>query len=81
MGVLKAHPDRMREWARVVGVSASYKKVSKYIAKLHPVTLTRDTQVTNHAFTNGRAVPFQAILQAGTAVLVETRLAALEQRS
>jgi hypothetical protein len=68
---LKAHPDRLREWARVVGVKPTYRAVSKYIARLHPVTLTRDTAVTNHSFVNGRAVPFQSILQAGTAVLVD----------
>jgi hypothetical protein len=68
---LEANPERMAEWARVLGLEPSIRAVKKYIAKLHPVTLTRDTQVTNHAFTNGRAVPFQAILQAGTAVLVD----------
>ena len=68
---LKEHPDRMREWARVVGIKPTYKAVSKYIAKLHPVTLKRDTHVTNHSFKDGRAVPFQAILKAGTAVLVD----------
>ena len=68
---LEANPERMAEWARVLGVQPRIGAVKKYIAKLHPVTLTRDTQVTNHAFTNGRAVPFQAILQAGTAVLVD----------
>jgi hypothetical protein len=68
---LKRNPERMREWARVLGVRPSFRAVKQYIAKLHPVTLTRDTQVTNHAFKNGRAVPFQAILQAGTAVLVD----------
>lgn len=68
---LKDHPDRMREWARVEGIDPSYDSVSKYIAKLHPVTLSRDTQVTNHTFINGQAVGFQSILQAGTAVLVD----------
>ena len=68
---LKENPDRLREWARVLGVKPTYSAVSKYIAKLHPVTLARDTAVTNHSFVNGRAVPFQAILQAGTAVLVD----------
>ena len=68
---LKANPERMAEWARVLGLEPEFRAVKRYIAKLHPVTLTRDTQVTNHAFTNGRAVPFQAILQAGTAVLVD----------
>src|SRR5688500_8792049 len=68
---LEANPERMAEWARVLGLEPRIGVVKKYIAKLHPVTLTRDTQVTNHAFTDGRAVPFQAILQAGTAVLVD----------
>jgi hypothetical protein len=68
---LKRNPERMREWARVLGIRPTFRAVKKYIAKLHPVTLTRDTQVTNHAFKYGRAVPFQAILQAGTAVLVD----------
>jgi hypothetical protein len=68
---LRRNPERMREWARVLGVRPTFRAVKRYIAKLHPVTLTRDTQVTNHAFRNGRAVPFQAILQAGTAVLVD----------
>jgi hypothetical protein len=68
---LKENPDRLREWARVLGVKPTYSAVSKYIAKLHPVTLAKDTQVTNHSFAGGRAVPFQAILQAGTAVLVD----------
>jgi hypothetical protein len=68
---LKRNPAVMREWARVLGVRPTFKAVKKYIAKLHPVTLTRDTQVTNHAYKNGIAVPFQAILQAGTAVLVD----------
>lgn len=68
---LKARPDRLREWARVVGVEPSYAAVARYIRRLRPVTLTRDTRVTNHSFVDGRAVPFQAILQAGTAVLVD----------
>jgi len=68
---LKSNPDRMRAWAEVLGLRPDYRTVSRYIAKLHPVTLTRDTQVTNHSFANGRATAFQSILQAGTAVLVD----------
>jgi hypothetical protein len=68
---LEANPERMAEWARVLGIEPEIGAVKKYIAKLHPVTLTQDTQVTNHAYTNGQAVPFQAILAAGTAVLVD----------
>jgi hypothetical protein len=68
---LKDRPDVLAEWARVLGVEPTIKAVGEYIAKLHPVTLTRDTRVTNHTFVNGRAVPFQSILAAGTAVLVD----------
>src|SRR5919107_181154 len=68
---LKARPERLVEWARVLGVKPTIKAVGTYITKLHPVTLTRDTRVTNHSFVNGRAVGFQAILAAGTAVLVD----------
>jgi hypothetical protein len=45
--------------------------VSRYIRSLKPVTLTVDTRVTNHSYINGRAVPFQSILAAGSAVLVD----------
>ena len=68
---LKSNPERMRAWAEVLGLHPDSRTVSRYIAKLHPVTLTRDTQVTNHSFVNGRATSFQSILQAGTAVLVD----------
>ena len=65
---LRARPDRLREWARVLDVRPTAAAVSRYIRRLRPVTLTRDTRVTNHSFVDGRAIAFQAILQAGTAV-------------
>jgi hypothetical protein len=68
---LAARPDRLLEWARVLGVTPTRRAVARYIRKLRPVTLTRDTRVTNHSFIGGRAVAFQSILQAGTAVLVD----------
>ena len=68
---LKARPERLAEWARVLGVKQTIKAVGAYITKLHPVTLTRDTRVTNHSFVNGLAVGFQSILAAGTSVLVD----------
>jgi hypothetical protein len=68
---LAADPERLFEWARVLGVTPTERAVASYIRKLRPVTLTRDTRVTNHSFVNGRAVAFQSILQAGTAVLVD----------
>ena len=68
---LKANPQALAAWAQVLGVEPTIKAVAEYISTLHPVTLTRDTRVTNHTFVNGRAVPFQSILAAGTAVLVD----------
>lgn len=64
-------PDRMKEWARVLGVDPTAKAVTAYIRKLKPVTLTSDTRVTNHTFAGGEAAPSQDILQAGTAVLAD----------
>jgi hypothetical protein len=70
---LRARPDRLREWARVLSVEPTEAKVASYIRGLRPVTLTRDTRVTNHSFVGSRAAGYQAILQAGTAVLVDSR--------
>jgi hypothetical protein len=46
-------------------------QVSPFLASLTPVTLRTDTAVTNHGFKDGVATPFQSVLQAGTAVLVD----------
>lgn len=70
---LRARPDRLEEWARVLDVEPDIRAVARYIRELRPVTLTRDTRVTNHSFVDGRAVAFQVILQAGTAVLVDDK--------
>lgn len=70
---LRARPDRVREWARVLDVDPDITAVARYIRGLRSVTLTRDTRVTNHSFVDGRAVGFQSILQAGTAVLVDEK--------
>src|SRR5688500_1058800 len=68
---LRARPDRLRAWAQIVGIEPTVGAVTRYIRSLRPYTLTRDTRVTNHSFVDGRAVAFQSILQAGTAVLVD----------
>ncbi len=70
---LRANPERMRAWARALGIEPSFRVVRRYIARLHPVTLKHDTRVTNHTYENGQAVAFQSILQAGTAVLVDDK--------
>jgi hypothetical protein len=68
---LAARTDRLREWARVMRLAPTEEAVGSYIRALRPATLTRDTRVTNHSFKNGRAMPYQAVLQEGTAVLVD----------
>lgn len=66
---LSADPRRLQAWAGVVGVPTA--GLGDYIRGLRPATLSEDTRITNHSFTDGRAVPFQSILPAGTAVLVD----------
>ena len=66
---LEANPDKARAWATVHGIEPS--GIRDFVAGLTPVTLKRDTRVTNHGFRNGVADARQSVLQAGTAVLVD----------
>ncbi|HEY8216737.1 MAG TPA: DUF6777 domain-containing protein [Acidimicrobiia bacterium] len=66
---LQANPDKGRAWAATLGIT--FEKIPEYVSGLTPVILRSDTYVTNHGFTNGVANPIPAILQAGTAVLVD----------
>jgi len=59
-----------REWARVLDVQVA--DIPAYVRALIPTTLTADARVTNHRWENGRAVGYQAVLERGTAVLVDT---------
>jgi hypothetical protein len=68
---LEAHPDRAAAWAAVQGIQPT--EIRPFLAALTPVTLRTDTAVTNHGFADGRATPFQSILQAGAAVVVDER--------
>jgi hypothetical protein len=64
-------PDRLAAWARVEAIKPTPEGVTDYIRALRPATLLRPTRVTNHTFVDGEAVASQAILAAGTAVLVD----------
>jgi hypothetical protein len=66
---LRAHPDKAAAWAGVVGIRAA--DIPAFVATLTPVILRSDTSVTNHGFVAGHATAFAAVLQAGTAVLVD----------
>ncbi|WP_460037027.1 DUF6777 domain-containing protein [Streptomyces cavourensis] len=69
--LLTADQDRARAFAEVAGVEAV--QIPGYLRSLTPVVLRADTQVTNHGFSAGTTTAFQAVLQAGTAVLVDSR--------
>lgn len=67
---LEANPAEGAAWAAVQGIAPS--AVRSYLAGLTPVLLRSDTLVTNHGFDAGAATAFPAVLQAGTAVLVDS---------
>ncbi|MFF7356612.1 DUF6777 domain-containing protein [Streptomyces filipinensis] len=68
---LTADRDRGEAFARAAGVPAS--GIPGYLHGLTPVVLRADTRVTSHGYRAGKAVGHQAVLQAGTAVLVDDR--------
>ncbi|MEV6166825.1 DUF6777 domain-containing protein [Streptomyces sp. NPDC051954] len=68
---LQADPDKNRAFASVAGVDPS--GVPAYLRSLTPVQLRMDTRVTNHGYRDGAATSYQAVLQSGTAVLVDDR--------
>ena len=68
---LESNPAKARAWAGVLGVRVS--DIDVYVRRLTPTVLLYDTRVTNHGFSGGRATSRQAVLQAGTAVLVDSR--------
>ncbi|WP_320772865.1 DUF6777 domain-containing protein [Streptomyces sp. CRN 30] len=64
--------QKAREWARVIGIDrATTDRIEEYLDALTPVLLRHDTLVVNHDYKKGRAAPFEALLQAGIAVLVD----------
>ncbi|MFE1440281.1 DUF6777 domain-containing protein [Streptomyces sp. NPDC058739] len=68
---LQAAPAKNKAFASVADVQPD--GVPGYLRSLTPVQLRMDTRVTNHGFRDGAATPYQAVLQTGTAVLVDDR--------
>lgn len=66
---LAENPAEATAWASVFGRSID--EIAGFVRSLTPVVLLRDTAVTNHGFAGGAAVARPAVLQAGTAVLVD----------
>lgn len=70
IGYLSADPAKERAWAQVEGIDPG--RVPAYIRSLTPALLRADTRVTNHGYRNGSPTAYQSIMQAGTAVLVDS---------
>ncbi|MFE2694777.1 DUF6777 domain-containing protein [Streptomyces mirabilis] len=66
---LRAEPAKNKAFASVEGVQPP--AVPAYLRSLTPVQLRMDTRVTNHGYRGGAATSYQAVLQSGTAVLVD----------
>ncbi|MBK3645128.1 DUF6777 domain-containing protein [Streptomyces sp. MBT33] len=66
---LQSVPAKNQAFASVEGIQPS--QVPAYLRALTPVQLRMDTRVTNHGYHDGTATGYQAVLQAGTAVLVD----------
>ncbi|MER7976765.1 DUF6777 domain-containing protein [Streptomyces sp. NPDC095817] len=71
VGALAADPARTRAFALSSGIAPE--SVPGYLRGLTSVVLRADTRVTDHGFRDGQATGFPAVLQAGTAVLVDDR--------
>ncbi|QLE75496.1 hypothetical protein FGW37_31425 [Streptomyces rectiverticillatus] len=62
---------KSRAFASAAGIQPG--EIPGYLRGLTPVQLRSDTRVTNHGYKDGSATPYQAVLQAGTAVLADNR--------
>ncbi|MFF0183825.1 DUF6777 domain-containing protein [Streptomyces sp. NPDC005244] len=69
ISALGADPAKNKAFASVEGIQPS--AVPAYLRSLTPVQLRMDTRVTNHGYRAGAPTSYQAVLQAGTAVLVD----------
>ncbi|MEU0970972.1 DUF6777 domain-containing protein [Streptomyces sp. NPDC005917] len=65
----QASPSRNKAFAAQVGVRPS--GVPAYLRSLTPVQLRADTRVSAHGYRDGNSTTYQAVLQTGTAVLVD----------
>ncbi|MGW7043510.1 DUF6777 domain-containing protein [Streptomyces avermitilis] len=60
---------KARAWAQVLKISQD--EIPAYLDRLTPVLLRHDTLVQNHDYKRGRATPFNSLLEAGIAILVD----------
>ncbi|WP_329378286.1 DUF6777 domain-containing protein [Streptomyces sp. NBC_01716] len=65
--------DRAKVAAFARGAGVAPTSVPAFLRGLTPVVLRADVRVTSHGYRHGAATPHQAVLQSGTAVLVDDR--------
>ncbi|MFF7285271.1 DUF6777 domain-containing protein [Streptomyces griseorubiginosus] len=61
--------DKAQAWADVLNIRTD--RIPEYLDRLTPVLLRHDTLVQNHDYKKGKAVPYNSLLQAGIAILVD----------
>ena len=66
---LEQNPAKAAAWASTLGIQTT--QIRDYVSGLTAVILRTDTRVTNHGYINGVADAIPAVLEAGTAVLVD----------
>ncbi|MFF4909391.1 DUF6777 domain-containing protein [Streptomyces sp. NPDC001260] len=64
-----ANHRKARAWAAAPDITTD--RIPGYLDRLTPVLLRHDTLVRNHDYKKGKATPFDSLLQAGNAVLVD----------
>jgi uncharacterized membrane protein YgcG len=67
---LRADPRRATAWAGAVGITSD--KIADFVGTLTPVVLRSDTSVTSYGYADGAFTGYPAVLQAGTAVFVDS---------
>jgi len=65
----RRNPAKAVAWAAVQGIEPG--QIDTYLDSLNPAFLAQDVQLTMYGFRGGQAYGYQAVLQAGTAVLVD----------
>jgi hypothetical protein len=61
--------QKAQAWATALSITTD--EIPGYLDRLTPVLLRHDTLVQNHDYKKGKAVPFNSLLEAGIAVLVD----------
>jgi hypothetical protein len=67
---LQADPVRATAWASALGVTSD--KIPDFVGTLTPVVLRSDTSVTSYGYADGTFTGYPAVLEAGTAVFVDS---------